>query len=295
MLNFYVKKGASVESPPDTVTKLYIDHARTSEYRKSPFIIQAACQGNIEIFESLLKHGCNVTDLGFAGFSRKRKNQVITNVIGAAAMNASKNILTLLLKKKSSLSIDHLANERQDFATKGVFNQEYTGYTPLMLAVVTGGQNLDCVKLLVCARANIHVVDPVGNNIFHIAAINQNLYALRFLLDAWPQDRLSQDLTNRNKKGETPYSIASDLKNQDMLKILDAKKEVIEELTKKTTEDLLKDLLEEEERKEKEKAKKKDKKKRQKLQHIAEKEGVSVDDLKARHEAENEKKRLEEE
>lgn len=185
MLNFYVKKGASVESPPDTVTKLYIDHTRTSEYRKSPFIIQAACQGNVEIFESLLNHGCKVTDLGFASFSKKRKNQVITNVIGAAAMNASKNILTLLLKKKTSLSIEHPANERQDFATKGVFNQEYTGYTPLMLAVATGGQNLECIKILVKAKANIHAIDPVGNNVFHIAAINQNLNAMGFLLDSW--------------------------------------------------------------------------------------------------------------
>lgn len=72
-------------------------------------------------------------------------------------------------------------------------------------------------------------------------------------------------MTSRNKKGETPYSIASELKNQDILKLLDRKKPVIEELTNKTTDDLLKDLLEEEERKEREKAKKKDKKKRQKL------------------------------
>lgn len=43
MLDYYIKQGAPVDLPPDKVSKLYIDHERKSEYRKSPFIIQAAC------------------------------------------------------------------------------------------------------------------------------------------------------------------------------------------------------------------------------------------------------------
>ena len=39
MIKFYISKGANVELPPDTVSKLYIDHSKKSEYRKSPFII----------------------------------------------------------------------------------------------------------------------------------------------------------------------------------------------------------------------------------------------------------------
>ena len=53
--------------------------------------------------------------------------------------------------------------------------------------------------------------------------------------------------------------------------------------------------MKEEERKELEKQKKKDKKKNSKLKHIAEKEGLSVEELKAKHQAENEAKRQEEE
>lgn len=71
-----------------------------------------------------------------------------------------------------------MANERQDFASKGPFNQEYTGYTPLLLAVATGGQNLECIKILVKAKADLLVLDPVGNNVFHIAALNQNQVAM---------------------------------------------------------------------------------------------------------------------
>ena len=52
--------------------------------------------------------------------------------------------------------------------------------------------------------------------------------------------------------------------------------------------------MKEEERKELEKQKKKDKKKNAKLKHIAEKEGVTVDELKERHQAENEAKKAEE-
>lgn len=53
--------------------------------------------------------------------------------------------------------------------------------------------------------------------------------------------------------------------------------------------------MKEEERKEQEKAKRKDKKKRHKLKHLAEKEGVSIEEITARLDAENEIKRIEEE
>ena len=39
MLQYYVEKGAKVDMPPDTVSKLYIDHGKSPEYRKAPFII----------------------------------------------------------------------------------------------------------------------------------------------------------------------------------------------------------------------------------------------------------------
>lgn len=64
---------------------------------------------------------------------------MISNIVGAAAFNNSTKILQYMMKKKSLARIDHLASERQDFTAKGPFNQEYTGYSPLMLAVAAGG------------------------------------------------------------------------------------------------------------------------------------------------------------
>jgi Ankyrin repeat len=153
MLQYFIKKGCSVENTPDSVSKLYIEHSRTSEYRKSPFIIQAACQGNLKIFETLIKHGCKIFDHGFIGFSKKRKNQIMSNVVGAAAFNNSTKILQHVLQKKSLAQINFLASEKVDInATKG-FNQEYTGYTPLMLAVAGGGQNAESVRILIAHKA----------------------------------------------------------------------------------------------------------------------------------------------
>jgi hypothetical protein len=139
MLEHYIKKGCQVENPPDQVSKLYIDHTKNSEYRKSPFIIQAACQGKLKIFEALLKHGCKITDYGFIGFSTKRKNQVISNVVGASAFNASLKVLKFVIMKKSLAQINYLAAETLDYLQKGPMKSEYTGYTPLMLAVAGGG------------------------------------------------------------------------------------------------------------------------------------------------------------
>jgi ankyrin repeat protein len=62
--------------------------------------------------------------------------------------------------------------------------------------------------VLVQNKADLSVLDPIGNNVFHIAALNQNSAALEYLLEIWPKQSLSFDLTLRNKNGETPYSIA---------------------------------------------------------------------------------------
>lgn len=85
--------------PPDTVTKLYMDSSLSNEYRKSPFIIQAASADAGECFMNLAKRGANIHDTGYIGLSKKRKNQVMSNVIGAAAYNGSVEILKALLVK----------------------------------------------------------------------------------------------------------------------------------------------------------------------------------------------------
>jgi len=119
MLKHYIAKGCSVDNPPETVSKLYIDHSRNSEYRKSPFIIQAACQGDLACFETIVQNGGKLPDQGYIGLSKKRKNQIISNTVGAAAFSGSTKVLQFLMKKKAQVAINHLASERQDINSKG--------------------------------------------------------------------------------------------------------------------------------------------------------------------------------
>ena len=159
-----------------------------------------------------------------------------------------------------------------------------------MLSVAGGGQNIECTRLLLDSKCELTILDPVLNNVLHIAVLHQNVHALDLLLDRWPKE-IPLDLTLRNKKGETVFSIANDLKDEKALKILKSYEERYGDKSEQQTQDLLEDLLKEEERKEIEKQRKKNKKINAKLKHIAEKEGLSVEELKAKHQAENETKR----
>lgn len=162
-----------------------------------------------------------------------------------------------------------------------------------MLSVAAGGHTLECTRLLIDSKADLTAVDPVGNNVLHIAALHQNHAALDFLLDKWPQG-VPIDLAVRNQKGETAFSIANDLKDEKVLNILKKYEQRYGDQTQQVTQDLLEDLMKEEEHKALQKQKLKEKKKNSKLKHIAEKEGLTVEELKAKHQAENEAKAAEE-
>lgn len=107
-------------------------------------------------------------------------------MIGAAAFNGSTKLLKDLLKNAQENDINFSATEKKDHEVSISFNQEYTGYTPAMLAIANGGQNTECLRLLHKANAVLTTVDPVGNNLFHIAVRNKNHPALEFLLENWP-------------------------------------------------------------------------------------------------------------
>lgn len=63
---------------------------------------------------NLAKRGANIHDNGYIGLSKKRKNQVISNVIGAAAYHGANELLkALLVKQKTSyFNINYPASEK---------------------------------------------------------------------------------------------------------------------------------------------------------------------------------------
>ena len=107
MLEFFIDKGADIRHPPETVSKVHSEKNKESEnYRKAPFIIQAASAGSIDAFKFLLQKGLQINEDGFVCFSRKRKNQVISNVIGAAAYHGHSKLVKQLMKSTHILNMD---------------------------------------------------------------------------------------------------------------------------------------------------------------------------------------------
>mmetsp|Transcript_108136 Transcript_108136/g.149430 ORF Transcript_108136/g.149430 Transcript_108136/m.149430 type:complete len:136 (-) Transcript_108136:1689-2096(-) len=98
LVQYYIEKGARVQNPPQSVVSA-ITGGKSDAYRHSPYIIQAACNGDIDVFQTLLKNGANIFDTGHICLSRKKKNSVESNVIGAASFYGNIKILKLAMGK----------------------------------------------------------------------------------------------------------------------------------------------------------------------------------------------------
>ena len=163
-----------------------------------------------------------------------------------------------------------------------------------MLAVAAGGHTSECVKILLGSKADYNVRDSQGNSILHIAAIYQNYHSLEYLLKNCP--KLS--IFERNTKGDTPLSIIQERKDDESLNVLKMLEDYTRrygDQTKEKSEELLNELLLEEQKEEIKRAKKKDKKKRQKIRALADKEGVSYEEMEERLAKEKEDRKREEE
>ena len=143
VVDLLIERGADVYNSPDIIQG-------DDSYRKTPHVITACLGGDIKTLESVLRAGGGIQEKGFICFSKKKKNLVISNVIGAAAHAGKTKLLEHLLQKLSSQAANFEASEEQDRTTAKdtKFVNEMVKYTPLMLAVAKGDENLDCVKLL---------------------------------------------------------------------------------------------------------------------------------------------------
>ena len=76
ILRYFLDQGASFQhAPPSTISKLYTENNNESElYRPSPWAIQAACAGNVEVFKIVLESFTNMTTSGHICLSKRRKN-----------------------------------------------------------------------------------------------------------------------------------------------------------------------------------------------------------------------------
>jgi len=235
----------------------------------------------------LEKNGGRIYEQGHVCLSKKRRNSVISNVIGAAAYFGNASLLKYLLTL--ALDVNFPAEERQDQASKTTFFKEYSGFTPMMLAVVGGDRDCESIKQLIQRGARATIEDFQGNNVLHIAVIYGNVYALKYLTETVP----SIDVFGRNHNGDTPLSLAKEKKNKDMIAILEQLE--LQDPSKAKVFELLEDVEKEEIKEEAKKLKKKEKKKRQKLRQIAEREGMTIEQVEEKLKAEEEAQRKAEE
>jgi ankyrin repeat protein len=117
----------------------------------------------------------------------------------------------LLNNHMKSTDINFKGKENVDTLGKGPLIKEMHHYTPLMLAIIGGDRNLECLKLLLHFKANPSLMDFDGNTLLHLCAIYNNNTILEYLL----KNELSLNLYQRNNKGDTALSIATSNKNKE--------------------------------------------------------------------------------
>lgn len=143
-MELLVSKGVDLMSPPERVPD-------EPSYRRSSYVLQAAAAGDVPTLELVLQQGGSVADAGFICLSKKRKNHVASNVIGAAAYAGKRKLLEYILKRVKKDYLEVPAQETHDKDSgkaPSTFVKEFAGFTPLMLAVAKGDENFDCLQAL---------------------------------------------------------------------------------------------------------------------------------------------------
>ena len=145
MVKFLIAKKIDLTKPPNFVTDVDSDPSCAENYRVSPFIVQAACHGSLEIFKLLIAAGCSMNDVGHICLSKRRQNAVVSNVVGGAAYHGNYDVLNYVFTKNKGATdmLDVKAIETADRrADKSQFKHELNEFTPLQLAIVSSKPSL---------------------------------------------------------------------------------------------------------------------------------------------------------
>ena len=105
-----LQRGVDILSPPESVQHV-------EDYRKTAYIILAAKSGDTATFQTVLDNGGSLGDCGIIGLTKKRKNQVVSNVIGCAAYHGQNKVLKYAANRLGKDYLDLLAIEQPDKVT----------------------------------------------------------------------------------------------------------------------------------------------------------------------------------
>ena len=233
-----------------------------------PFILMAGISGHIDIFEYLMNQKLiiNKKISGVIGLSKKNKNLLYSNVIGACAFYGKYKLLEFILKNyKDELDIGFITIEKKAKNNIKInLLKEYTGCTPALLAVVGLAEDkdtLEVLKILKQYNAKFDNSNINKDNILHLTIKNKKLECAKYICEELGLKNL---LNDSNKDGYNPLSLAQHLEEENFITYFHS----INEDYEKKMEENWKELLAESDKKDTKKGKKKKGKKKGKNNDI---------------------------
>jgi hypothetical protein len=162
-----------------------------------PFVVMCGIGGNIEIFNYLLSHKLisDMNQTGVIGLTKKLKNAFNSNIIGACSYYGKYQFLEFLLKNYGNeFDINYQTTEKKSKVNSRVsFSKEYSGFTPVMLAIAGFSSDLDTIEVLKILKdynAEFDKKDFKDNNILHLATIYKKIETAKYLIDELKLDDL---------------------------------------------------------------------------------------------------------
>lgn len=189
-----------------------------------PITILAAIGGDIDIYKYLLDRGVNSSGSAHIGLSRKLKNSVISNVIGASAFYGRINLLHYILEKTRSsnrLDINQKTIEKKSKTKQFSLQKEFADFTPIHLALVNDfiseDDSIEVMKLLYRYKCDMNAVDWNKNNILHLAVKFNKKRIVKYIME----DFKFLDMNEvANKDGQTPVAIAKTIESNYLFNYL---------------------------------------------------------------------------
>ena len=211
-----------------------------------PYAVMAGIGGDIELFKYLYKknliNSYNMNNVGIIGLTKRHKNTFCSNIVGACAYYGNDKLLEYILENhRPELDINIITTEKKSKNSKIHFSKEFSGYTPPFLVI--GGmandkKTVEILKIFEEYRSYFDSKDFNDNNIIHIATKEKKLLTLQFLVESLG---LKTIINEYNSNSETPYILAQQSKNNEIINFFDSYLKEDEDVVKKNMEELIND------------------------------------------------------
>jgi len=190
-----------------------------------PVAILAAIGGDIDIYKYLIDRGVNCSSVGHIGLTKKLKNSLISNVIGACALYGRINLLHFILEKTASsmkLDINHKSVEKKSKTKQYSLQKEFADFTPVHLALNdfnSEDDSIEILKFLERYKCDMSAVDWNRNTILHLAVKFNKKRVVKFILEDL---KLVEMIDVLNKEGQTAAAVAKSIEANDILSYLES-------------------------------------------------------------------------